>query len=213
MNRGFLALVMCGGIGLVGCGGSKTPAPAAGQPQQAAAQAASTTAAPMKPAVQVPADAAPDQVVTIFLDALKTGDTATKASLLTAKALAETTKHEFEVNPQSAPNAQYEVHPAQFLEDNPNGAHVKSVWTESFEDGQVTYEVVWVLRRETPGWRIAGMAIELVPNQPPAFLNFEDPADMAAKYNEAVAAQQEPAAETAAQPPSPGAIQAQPVQR
>jgi hypothetical protein len=165
------------------------------------------------PAVHVPAEARPDQVVTVFLDALKNGDTSTKASLLTTKALAETTKHEFEVNPQSAPNAQYEVHPAEFLANNPNGAHVTSVWTESYEDGQVTYEVVWVLRRESQGWRIAGMAIELIPNQPPSFLNFEDPADMAAKYNEAMAAQQPPAAETAANPESPAAIQANPIER
>ncbi|NJM25936.1 MAG: hypothetical protein HC859_11085, partial [Bacteroidia bacterium] len=153
------------------------------------------------------------KVVTVFLDALKNGDTSTKASLLTSKALAETTKHEFEVNPQSAPNAQYEVHPPEFLQNNPNGAHVTSVWTETYEDGQVTYEVVWVLRRETQGWRIAGMAIELIPGQPPSFLNFEDPADMAAKYNEAIAAQEQPAAETAAKPESPSAIQATPIER
>lgn len=214
MNRGLLVLVVCGGLGLVGCGGSDAPQPAAQNSQPDAAQGASTAApAPAKPAVQVPADATPDQIVSVFLDALKGGDTATKASLLTAKALAETTKHEFEVNPQSAPNAKYDVHPPEYLPDNPNGAHVTSVWTETFDDGTVTYDVVWVLRRQAEGWRIAGMAIELIPNQPPAFLNFEDPADMAAKYNEAMAAQQPPAAETAAVPENPQAIQANPIER
>jgi hypothetical protein len=163
--------------------------------------------------VHVPADAPPDHVVAVFLDALKTGDTATKASLLTSKALEETTKHEFEVNPQSAPNAQYEVHQPEFVANNPNGAHVTSVWTETYDDGKVTYDVVWVLRRQAEGWRIAGMAIELIEGQPPAFLNFEDPADMEAKYNEAMAAQQPPAAETAAQPQDPQRIQASPIDR
>ena len=44
------------------------------------------------------------------------------------------------------------------------------------------------------------MAIELVPGQPPAFLNFEDAADMAKKYEEAMAASQPAAAEVAANP-------------
>jgi hypothetical protein len=214
MNRRLLGVVVCGALGLAGCGSAKTD-PAASGPD--AAQGASTSAAlaPMKPAVQVPADAPPDRVLATFLDALKNGDTATKASLLTQKALTETTRHEFEVNPQSAPNAQFQVHPPEFLPDNPNGAHVTSVWTETYEDGQITYDVVWVLRREEEGWRIAGMAIELIPGRPAAFLNFEDPADMEAKYKEAIAAQQAlqaPAAETAAKPQAP-AIQANPIER
>jgi hypothetical protein len=221
MNRIWIGLVLGLSVGIVGCGGSGgTTEPAAEGTTPATEQAASmsggsaqTTPVQAAPAVHVPAEAGPDQVVTVFLDALKNGDTSTKASLLTTKALAETTKHEFEVNPQSAPNAQYEVHPPEFLQNNPNGAHVTSVWTETYEDGQITYEVVWVLRRETQGWRIAGMAIELIPGQQPAFLNFEDPADMAAKYNEAVAAQQPPAAETAAQPENPATINATPIER
>ncbi len=221
MNRTWMGLFFGLSVGIVGCGGSGgTTKPAAEGSTPATEQAAGTTGGavettPVKaaPAVHVPADSGPDKVVTVFLNALKNGDTSTKASLLTSKALAETTKHEFEVNPQSAPNAQYEVHPPEFLQNNPNGAHVTSVWTETYEDGQITYEVVWVLRRETPGWRIAGMAIELIPGQPPSFLNFEDPADMAAKYNEAVAAQQPPAAETAAKPEEPGSINATPIER
>lgn len=217
MNLRLLAVVVCGVLGLVGCSGGSASNPAdASAASQEGTQAAAAPA-PLKPAVHVPADAPPDRVVATFLDALKNGDTATKASLLTAKALTETTKHEFEVNPQSAPHAQFQVHPPEFLPNNPNGAHVTSVWTETYEDGQITYDVVWVLRREEEGWRIAGMAIELIPNQPPAFLNFEDPADMEAKYKEAIAAAQQaeqgPAVETATRPESPTTIQANPIER
>ena len=216
MYRALAVLAVCGGWTLVGCGGGATAESPAENAQPTTAQpgeAASITPVPAKPAVHVAADAPPDHVVNVFLDALKNGDTATKASLLTSKALEETTKHEFEVNPQSAPNAQYEVHQPEFVPNNPNGAHVTSVWTETYEDGRVTYDVVWVLRRQTEGWRIAGMAIELVEGQPPAFLNFEDPEDMAAKYNEAMAAQQPPTAETASQPMDPQAIQTNPIER
>jgi len=216
MDRALLVLAVCGGWTLVGCGDGTTAEKAAkGQVPATtpADQVASTTPLRAQPAVRVPADAPPDHVVSVFLDALKNGDTATKASLLTTKALEETTKHEFEVNPQSAPNAQYEVHQPEFLPNHPNGAHVTSVWTETYDDGKVTYDVVWVLRRQSEGWRIAGMAIELIEGQPPAFLNFEDPEDMAAKYNEAMAAQQPPAAETATQPQDPQANQANPIDR
>ena len=217
MNRRVLAVVVtCGAFGLAGCGGGSASNPAE-SPDASQNAGAAAAPAPVKPAVQVPADAPPDRVVATFLDALKNGDTATKASLLTHKALTETTKHEFEVNPQSAPHAQFQVHPPEFLPDNPNGAHVTSVWSETYEDGQITYDVVWVLRREEEGWRIAGMAIELIPGQPAAFLNFEDPADMEAKYKEAIVAAQQaaqgPAAETAARPQQPAGIQANPIDR
>ena len=78
---------------------------------------------------------------------------------------------------QSAPNATYQVRPGEILGDQ-NGAHVKSVWTERFDDGDETYEIVWALRRQQDGWRLAGMAMELIPGQPMQYLNFEDPADM-----------------------------------
>ncbi|MEX2175824.1 MAG: hypothetical protein WD872_15780 [Pirellulaceae bacterium] len=207
MNRGLLCLVVGGGLGLAGCSGkTTTPEPAAkAAPAAAAPEAASTTqampAAP--PAVQVAVGATPDQVVTVFLNALKAGDQSTTASLLTVKAREETTKHDIEVDPQSAPNAQYQVNGPEYLPNNPNGAHVTSVWTETYEDGSVNYEIVWVLRRQPEGWRIAGMALEMIPGQDPSFLNFEDPLDMMQKRDDAIAAQQPPAAETAAQPEGP----------
>ena len=40
-----------------------------------------------------------------------------------------------------------------------------------------------MLRREPQGWRIAGMATKVFPDQPPLVLNFEDPADMQRKQD------------------------------
>jgi hypothetical protein len=216
MRFGLLCLAVCGGIGLAGCGNTGAPATAA--LGRAAADAsggalASDNRPPPKPTSSIPAGATPDQVVAEFLSALKGGDKATTAALLTAKAWEETSKHNIEVDPQSAPNAQYQVQAAQYLPDNPSGAHVTSVWTEVYDDGNVTYQIVWVLRREQDGWRIAGMALELVPGQDLAFLNFEDPADMMKKRDEAIAAMEPPAAETAAQPTGPGQIPATPIER
>jgi len=203
----------------VGCNGSEKPAPAADSNASAGGgntQAAAAPAAPRK-AVEVAVEAAPEQVVSTFLAALKAGDEATTAALLTGKAREETAKHEIAVAPQSAPGATYTVSPGKVLEENPNGAHVSSVWTETYQDGSITYEIVWVLRKQPEGWRIAGMALELIPNQPPQFLNFEDPQDMMRKHEEALAVQQQAAAaaqaQTAQNPPAEGAAETQPVQR
>jgi len=183
----------------VGCNGSAKPEPAAENNSTPAQNEAASTpaAAPRKP-VEVAVEAAPEQVVSTFLAALKAGDEATTAALLTSKAREETAKHEIAVAPQSAPGATYEVSPGKVLEEKANGAHVSSVWTETYPDGAITYEIVWVLRRQNEGWRIAGMALELIPGQPPQFLNFEDPQDMMQKHEAALAAAQQQAAQAAA---------------
>ncbi|MDX1943911.1 MAG: hypothetical protein SFU86_00780 [Pirellulaceae bacterium] len=193
MMRGLsLVIMLFVAVGLAGCGGGGSQPIAGGNGQ------------PERQPVAVPASATPDQVVSVFLGALRSGDKPTTAHLLTTKAREETAKHGWAVDPKGSPNTKYEIHAAEILPDNPNGSHVTSVWTETFDDGTITYQIVWVLRKETPGWRIAGMALELVPGQPPAFLNFEDPADMERKQQEAIAAAEKQAAiETAQVPPAP----------
>ena len=59
------------------------------------------------------------------------------------------------------------------------GAHVASDWSDVGPDGHMhTDRIVWILRKETEGWRIAGMASKVFPDRPPVILNFEDPEDM-----------------------------------
>ena len=190
----LLGAFICG-WGLIGCGGSSDSKAHTGQ-------AAPQTGAAVNKPLPVPADATPDQVVQMFLDALRGGDQATTATLLTKKALTETSKRNLSVCPQATPHMIYDITKAEVQANDPNLAYVNVIWTESYADGDVTYEVIWGLRRQTEGWRIAGMAIELVPGQGPAYLNFEDPDDMIRKQEEAMAALQPPAAETASLPAS-----------
>lgn len=194
---------------LVGCsqGGSGTassptaPASSGNPAPETTAQPAGQPAAKPAPAVALPAQTPPEQVVATFLQALRSGDSATTEALLTTKARQELARHAMSVDVQSAPHASYQVHAAQFLADHPDNAHVSSVWTEKFEDGEETYEIIWALRRQPEGWRVAGMAMQLVPDQPPQFLNFEDPEEMLRKREEAIAALEGAAAQTAQQPP------------
>jgi hypothetical protein len=184
--------------GLIGCSNKPASLPATAENNGSASTGA--VAAQQTQPIAVPANATPDHVVTVFLNALRSGDSPTTESLLTTKARQELAKHELSVDVQSAPNAIYEVRPAEVLRDNPNGAHVSSIWTEKFDDGDETYEIVWALRRQNEGWRLAGMAMQLVPGQDVQFLNFEDPEDMLRKKDEAIASLQPPVAETAQQP-------------
>jgi hypothetical protein len=191
--RGIALLV---GVGLIGCYGQNRSTPAD-------SKAASATPAAGPQPVSVPANASPDHVVTVFLNALRSGDSATTESLLTAKAREELAKHQLAVDVQSAPNATYQVRPAEILAENTDGAHVKSIWTEKYADGDQTYEIIWVLRRQTEGWRLAGMAMQLLPGQDPQYLNFEDPSDMLRKRDAAMAAMQQADLQTAQQPQQP----------
>jgi hypothetical protein len=209
MRAWLIGIAVASGCGLIGCSGKS------GSDSSAATSAQSAAIAAASSAIAVPANASPDQVVTVFLNALRAGDKATTASLLTGKAREETAKRNLDVDPQAAPDAKYVVRPAEMK--NSTGAHVLSVWTERYQNErgemvEANYEIVWVLRRETEGWRLAGMATELAPGQDPQFLNFEDPEDMIRKRDEAIAAMQPPAAQTAQQPqnqsgPPPAAVE------
>jgi hypothetical protein len=205
MRKLAIGIALAMTVALAGCSKKAEPtsqaaaAPATANQTPTATQTAAAAPAPQP--IAVPANASPDQVLTVFLNALKSGDSPTTESLLTSKAREELAKHALSVDVQSAPNSTYQVHPAEGVAGDVNGAHVRSVWTEKFDDGEETYEIVWALRRQNEGWRIAGMAMQLLPGQEMQFLNFEDPADMLKKKDEALAAmQQQPAAETAQQP-------------
>lgn len=202
MKRILAVAVLVGlGIGFVGCGGQ----PAASGPSTDAEKAAETAAATETPrdetftsaasaAVAIPATAPPDEVVSAFLEARRAGDTGTTAGLLTSTARSATAKHKIDVNGEALPDLQFQVAKPKFLKNNPKGAHVSSLWTELLPDGtKASYEVVWVLRKEAAGWRVAGFAAELTPGTEPQFLNFEDPEDMIRKQQESFAAAEQAA--------------------
>ena len=206
MRGRLVSTLLVAALGLLGCNGQSASAPASGSPENSGTVA--NTAVQARPATQpiaVPAAAAPEQVITVFLNALRGGDSPTTESLLTAKAREELAKHSMSVDVQPAPDAIFEIRAAQILPDNVSGAHVSSIWTEKFEGGEETYEIVWVLRHQPEGWRVAGLMTQLIPDQAAQFLNFENPADMLKKKEEAMAAMEAPAAQTAQQPGLPAA--------
>lgn len=121
-------------------------------------------------------EASPQQIVQSFLSALQLGNDAEISNLLTTKAKQETEKHELVVRSPGSPQATFEVGGVEMVS---GGAYVTSLWKEPGADGLThQFDIIWILRPQTDGWRIAGMATRVAANEPPTYLNFEEPAEM-----------------------------------
>src|ERR1051326_9193797 len=104
--RCFIIAILSAILGVVGCSQKTAIDSAAGGASSnvaASGQAAATHAAPQP--ITVPASASPDQVVTVFLNALRSGDSPTTESLLTGKARQELAQHSLSVDVQPAQSA------------------------------------------------------------------------------------------------------------
>jgi hypothetical protein len=194
MDRSVLSIVLIVLLGLAaGCG--ESPAPSAGD----AGTSASTA--------QLPAHGNPADAVRAFLDAVRVGDEAKAGGMLTPLARKRTAEHDLVVAPPGSPTAKFTVDGVEMIADD--GAHVASTWSDVDETGQPhTDAIVWMLRKESEGWRIAGMATKIFQDELPLLLNFEDPEDMIRKQQLASEEMQRRATaqqQKAAVPPAPGA--------
>ncbi len=145
-------------VPLAGCGGAESPAPTA----------------------RAISAATPDKAVHQFLEAVRVGNDSTASQMLTKLAREKTAEMQLVVAPPGSETAKFSVGEVEFIGDA--GAHVASTWTDIVEDGQPhTDTIVWILRKEPEGWRIAGMGTKLFDDAPPLLLNFEDPEDMIRK--------------------------------
>ncbi|MCA9103222.1 MAG: hypothetical protein KDA63_18835 [Planctomycetales bacterium] len=161
--------------GFVGCG--ESPKSDVSKSSSSPTQQASADAAPKAKAKTV---VAPDKIVTTFLEAVRTGDEQGAAAMLTPLAIKRTAEYELTVAPTGSATAQYSVGEVEYIEGG--GAHVASTWSDLDAGGERrTDTLVWMLRQEPSGWRIAGLGTIVFPDQPPIFLNFENPEDMLEK--------------------------------
>jgi len=123
----------------------------------------------------------PTDVVSLFLDEVRRGGEDSLAqSLLTQRAQSVLSKIGHTVQPLGSPDARFDVTRAEAVPGEENAALVHSLWQEPSEDGNLQgFQVVWAVERESAGWRISGLAIEIAENQPPQIVDFEDEALMA----------------------------------
>ncbi len=128
-------------------------------------------------------DAKPDEVMTVFLEAVRAGDDEKAAGLLTPLARQKTAEMEMVVAPPGSDTAKFQVLEMEVIGAE---AQVATDWTDLDTDGRPhTDRIVWMMRKDTDGWRISGMATRVFIDRPPIVLNFEDPADMLQKQQQA----------------------------
>jgi hypothetical protein len=138
--------------------------------------------------------------VTAFLEAIKRGDDAGAQAMLTKVARAKTQELGISVAPPVNSTATYSIRECEMIAGTDDLVHVGTTWTDTDPDGFTTAEnVVWAVRLDPEGWRVAGMATRIFDDMPPLLLNFEDPEDMIAKQEMVAQELQKRAQQAAAQ--------------
>ena len=170
---GWIAWLAVLVVGVMGCGGSgetgQGPATSGGEAQSGGGAGQSGAG-----------QSGPAAAVFEFLEAVRTGDDDKAALMLTELARKKTAELNMEVAPPGSDTAQFKVGEAELLPGE--RARVASTWSDLDDRSQRrTDEIVWMLRRQPDGWRIAGVAATVFPGEPPLLLNFEDPEEMLRK--------------------------------
>lgn len=120
--------------------------------------------------------------VAAFLEAIKRGDDAGARAMLTKVARAKTEELGISVAPPVASTATYSIRESEAIAGADDLVHVGTTWSDTDADGFTSTEnIVWAVRLDPEGWRVAGMATKIFEDLPPLLLNFEDPEDMIAK--------------------------------
>lgn len=182
MERGWLLAWACIVGFSVGCGGSTGDRPTADAAGNASGEI-SETADGADEAAQDDSLPGPETTVSVFLNAIKSGDQDTANAMLTSLAREKTAEQDMGLAPTESDTASFEIGDVEFPPEGQGKlAHVVCHWTDIGEGGEpTTDEILWALRREKEGWRIGGMATKVFDDQPPVVLDFEDPEDMQQK--------------------------------
>jgi hypothetical protein len=106
----------------------------------------------------------PKEIVRVFLEAMRKGDGQQLSALFTEAARKEIERQGLPIDPTGSAQATFTID-----EVTAQGEEilVSSTWLEPEVDGQPPQkmEVVWILYKDVPGWRIAGMAVATGPTE------------------------------------------------
>ncbi|NMC20955.1 MAG: hypothetical protein GYA33_11100 [Thermogutta sp.] len=158
---------------LPGCGGTQDAGKPSAEParKSTSAQSAATGTAGVAIADNT---ADPVAATKVFLEAVRTGDDEKVVAMFTESARQQAGELNRQFAPVGSDTASYKVSDkVQFLAED--GARVMSTWTDLGPDGKPrSDDIMWMLRKEPGGWRIAGMAAVIFPGEPPLLLDFEN---------------------------------------
>jgi hypothetical protein len=103
----------------------------------------------------------PESTVNEFMLAFKSGDDAAAERLLSQKARQEAERTQKAVSPPGSKTMRYTVGQVEFVTEAKTAAHVACQIIDAEPGGEeLTYDVVWFLRLEGEGWRVAGVAMK-----------------------------------------------------
>ena len=143
------------------------------EPEQTPPQEGGTT----KTEEQAAGASGPSAAVRRFLEATRTGNDQVATEMLTRLARESIEELGGSVAPPSSDTARFRIGEVEMLAED--GARVPCVWTDLDADNQEkSYHMLWMVRKEPEGWRIAGMATEVFEGEPPLVLNFEKPEEV-----------------------------------
>ena len=109
--------------------------------------------------------------VAAFLEAIKRGDDAGARAMLTKVARAKTEELGISVAPPVTSTATYSIRECELIQGSEDLVHVGTTWTDTDPDGFTTTEnVIWAVRLDPEGWRVAGMATKIFDDLPPLLL-------------------------------------------
>lgn len=115
----------------------------------------------------------PAATVQEFLEAVRVGDDEKVVSMFSSAAQEQAGKLNRQFAPKGSDTARYSVGEVEMVP--PDGARVNSTWTDLDAEGEMrTDKITWMMRKEDEGWRVAGMAAEVFPGEPPLLLDFEN---------------------------------------
>ncbi|MCU0711038.1 MAG: hypothetical protein MUC43_03190 [Pirellula sp.] len=177
MKKQFLAALAISTVFYVGCGGGDKPV--ADAPPQVPSNTntqmvSSGTAAPsaVNAAVVIPTE--PKEIVRVFLEAMRKGDGQQLSVLFTNAARKEIERQGLPIDPTGSAQATFTI---DEVTEQGEEILVSTTWLEPEAEGQPPQkmEVVWILYKDVPGWRIAGMAVATGPTENDLeIVNFEN---------------------------------------
>ncbi len=130
----------------------------------------------------------PVEVVRAYLAGAQNGDDSTVNMLLTPIARAEMAKRNFRVAPPASDTTRFELGKVNFPNEKVAYVPCRLSDQKNATSSPSVSEIVWALRKTEEGWRIGGMAIQVVKDAAPLMLDFEKPEEIM-KTRKAVKAQ------------------------
>ena len=123
-------------------------------------------------------ETSPETICHLFVRYLSTGNRSMAEQMLTPSALTTTSRAELQLEPVGGPSAVYEMSEPRYATNKKKLCQIDCSIVDDMDGESVRTELTWICRMQKDGWRIAGMMVEVTPEQPRDYLSFENVDDV-----------------------------------